>query len=153
MYEGEQEITRSGVTGERTKTYALVLVDGEETERELVSNEITRKPVTEQVSVGTKERPAPEPKAPSGNDNTNVGGTWQALAQCESGGNWAINTGNGYYGGLQFSQSSWIGAGGGKYAPLPHMASPSEQIATAEVLRSSGGWGHWPACSAKLGLL
>jgi uncharacterized protein YabE (DUF348 family) len=153
MYEGEQEITRSGVTGERTKTYALVLVDGEETERELVSNEITREPVTQQVSVGTKERPAPKPKASSGSNNTNVGGTWQALAQCESGGNWAINTGNGYYGGLQFSQSSWIGAGGGKYAPLPHMASASEQIATAEVLRSNGGWGHWPACSAKLGLL
>ena len=79
-------------------------------------------------------------------------GAWQALAQCESGGNWSINTGNGYYGGLQFSASSWAGAGGTRYAPLPHQATPAEQIATAEVLRANGGWGHWPACSAKLGL-
>jgi hypothetical protein len=79
-------------------------------------------------------------------------GAWQALAQCESGGNWSINTGNGYYGGLQFSASSWAGAGGTRYAPLPHQATPAEQIATAEVLRANGGWGHWPACSSKLGL-
>ncbi|WP_150110062.1 resuscitation-promoting factor [Crystallibacter crystallopoietes] len=150
MYEDEKVVTRAGVPGERTKTYAIVLVDGKETERELESNRVTAEPVSQKVTVGTKERPAPE--APAA-DNTNVGGTWQALAQCESGGNWSINTGNGYYGGLQFSESSWIGAGGGKYAPLPHMASASEQIATAEVLRSNGGWGHWPACAAKLGLL
>jgi hypothetical protein len=74
------------------------------------------------------------------------------LAGCESGGNWSINSGNGYYGGLQFSRSSWLGAGGGKYAPLPHLASPAEQIATAEVLKGNGGWGHWPSCASKLGL-
>ncbi|MGF9663984.1 ubiquitin-like domain-containing protein [Arthrobacter crystallopoietes] len=148
MYEDEKAVTRNGIAGERTKTYALVLVDGKETERELVKDRVTTEPVSEKVSVGTKKRPA-EPKA----DNTDVGGTWQALAQCESGGNWSINSGNGYYGGLQFNQSSWLGAGGGKYAPLPHMASAAEQIATAEVLRSNGGWGHWPACAAKLGLL
>jgi resuscitation-promoting factor RpfB len=79
-------------------------------------------------------------------------GAWQALAQCESGGNWSINTGNGYYGGLQFSASSWAGAGGTQYAPLPHQATPAQQIATAEVLRANGGWGHWPHCSAQLGL-
>ena len=148
MYEDEKVVTRDGIAGERTKTYALVLVDGKETERELVKDRVTTEPVSEKVSVGTKKRPA-EPKA----DNTDVGGTWQALAQCESGGNWSINSGNGYYGGLQFNQSSWLGAGGGKYAPLPHMASAAEQIATAEALRSNGGWGHWPACAAKLGLL
>jgi uncharacterized protein YabE (DUF348 family) len=148
MYADEKVVTRDGIAGERTKTYALVLVDGKETERELVKDRVTTEPVSEKVSVGTKKRPA-EPKA----DNTDVGGTWQALAQCESGGNWSINSGNGYYGGLQFNQSSWLGAGGGKYAPLPHMASAAEQIATAEVLRSNGGWGHWPACAAKLGLL
>ena len=77
---------------------------------------------------------------------------WDRLAQCESGGNWAINTGNGYYGGLQFSASSWRAAGGTKYAPLPHQATPAEQVATAEKLRANGGWGHWPACSSRLGL-
>ena len=74
---------------------------------------------------------------------------WDQVARCESGGNWAINTGNGYYGGLQFSLSSWRGVGGTGY---PHEASRETQIAMAERLRSSGGWGHWPACSRKLGL-
>lgn len=77
------------------------------------------------------------------------GGVWDRLAACESGGNWAINTGNGYYGGLQFSLSSWQAVGGTGY---PHQASKAEQIARAEILLSKQGWGAWPACSAKLGL-
>lgn len=77
------------------------------------------------------------------------GSAWDRLAACESGGNWSINTGNGYYGGLQFSLSSWRGVGGQGY---PHQASKAEQIRRAEMLRARGGWGHWPACSAKLGL-
>jgi len=77
------------------------------------------------------------------------GSTWDRLAACESGGNWQINTGNGYYGGLQFSLSSWRGVGGSGY---PHQASKSEQIRRASMLKANGGWGHWPACSAKLGL-
>lgn len=75
---------------------------------------------------------------------------WTDLALCESGGNWQANTGNGYYGGLQFSLSSWRAVGGTGY---PHHASPSEQIARAEELRSMQGWGAWPGCAAKLGLL
>ncbi|VXB49865.1 resuscitation-promoting factor Rpf [Citricoccus sp. K5] len=75
--------------------------------------------------------------------------SWDALAQCESGGNWSINTGNGYYGGLQFSPSSWSAAGG---SGMPHQASKAEQIRVAENLLSMQGWGAWPACSAKLGL-
>jgi len=147
LYEDQEKVSRTGEAGSRTKVYALVLEDGIETDRELVSDKVTRKPVDRKVLVGTKKRPAPAA------DTSNVGGTWQALAQCESGGNWSINSGNGYYGGLQFSQSSWLGAGGGKYAPYPHMASAAEQIAVAETLRGSGGWGHWPACASKLGLL
>lgn len=76
-------------------------------------------------------------------------GVWDRLAQCESGGNWSINTGNGYYGGLQFSLSSWRAVGGSGY---PHQASKSEQIARAEMLKARQGWGAWPACTAKLGL-
>ena len=76
--------------------------------------------------------------------------TWDRLAECESNGNWSINTGNGYYGGLQFNLSSWQAVGGSGY---PHQASKSEQIARAEKLRAIQGWGAWPACSAKLGLL
>ena len=78
--------------------------------------------------------------------------TWDALAQCESGGNWAINTGNGYYGGLQFSASTWQGLGGGAYASRADLAKRSEQIAVAEKTLAVQGWGAWPACSAELGL-
>jgi resuscitation-promoting factor RpfA len=78
--------------------------------------------------------------------------TWDRLAECESSGNWSINTGNGYYGGLQFSQGSWEWVGGTEYAPRADLASKSEQIAAAERLLDLQGWGAWPACSAELGL-
>lgn len=77
------------------------------------------------------------------------GGVWDSLAQCESGGNWAINTGNGYYGGLQFTLSTWQSVGGSGY---PHEASREEQIMRAEILLARSGWGQWPACTSKLGL-
>jgi hypothetical protein len=80
------------------------------------------------------------------------GSTWDALAQCESSGNWAINTGNGYYGGVQFDASTWRAYGGGAYAPRADLATRSEQIAIAEKTLAAQGWGAWPACSAKLGL-
>lgn len=76
-------------------------------------------------------------------------GTWDALAKCESGGNWSVNTGNGYKGGLQFSSSTWKAYGGSGSA---HNASKAEQIRVAEKVKSGQGWGAWPACSAKLGL-
>ncbi len=93
------------------------------------------------------QRQAAQPAAPI--DTSVDGGVWDRLAACESGGNWSINTGNGYYGGLQFSASSWRGVGG---SGLPHQASKAEQIARAEALKARQGWGAWPACSAKLGL-
>jgi LysM repeat protein len=80
------------------------------------------------------------------------GSTWDRLASCESGGNWGINTGNGYYGGLQFSPSTWRAFGGGQYASSAHRATRAEQIAVAERVLLSQGWGAWPACSRKLGL-
>lgn len=80
---------------------------------------------------------------------SNGGTVWDQLAACESGGNWAINTGNGFYGGLQFTLGSWAAVGGSGY---PNMASREEQIARGEALLARQGWGAWPACSAKLGL-
>jgi resuscitation-promoting factor RpfA len=74
--------------------------------------------------------------------------TWDAVAQCESGGNWHINTGNGYYGGLQFSQSSWAAAGGLKYAPRADLATKDQQIAVAEKLLAMQGPGAWSCASA-----
>lgn len=77
------------------------------------------------------------------------GSVWDRLAACESGGNWSINTGNGFYGGLQFTLSSWQAAGGTGY---PNEASRDEQIARGQILQARQGWGAWPACTAKLGI-
>ncbi|MHA2788415.1 resuscitation-promoting factor Rpf1 domain-containing protein [Corynebacterium sp. S7] len=77
---------------------------------------------------------------------------WDRLAQCESGGNWSINTGNGYHGGLQFSASTWQAYGGGEFAPYAYQATREQQIYVAEKTLAGQGWGAWPACSAKLGL-
>ncbi|MDA3626055.1 transglycosylase family protein [Saccharopolyspora oryzae] len=80
-------------------------------------------------------------------------GVWDRLAQCESGGNWAINSGNGYYGGLQFNRSTWRAYGGEQFQRLPHLATREQQIAIAESLRADrGGYSAWPACARKLGL-
>ena len=78
--------------------------------------------------------------------------TWDRLAQCESSGNWHINTGNGYYGGLQFSYTTWRSFGGGKYAPRADLATRAEQIDIAEKVLRVQGWNAWPSCSSQLGL-
>ena len=78
--------------------------------------------------------------------------TWERLAQCESGGRWHINTGNGYYGGLQFSPGTWDAYGGNRFASNAHRATKAEQIIVAERLLDQRGWSPWPACSRKLGL-
>ncbi|MFF7457870.1 transglycosylase family protein [Kitasatospora sp. NPDC008115] len=78
--------------------------------------------------------------------------TWDAVAQCESGGNWAINTGNGFYGGLQFTSSTWAAFGGTAYAPQANLATKAQQIAVAEKVLASQGPGAWPVCSVKAGL-
>ncbi|MDG4865605.1 transglycosylase family protein [Streptomyces sp. T-3] len=78
-------------------------------------------------------------------------GVWDRIAKCESGGNWHINTGNGYYGGLQFAGSTWRAYGGGAYAPTADRASRSQQIAVATKVQRAQGWGAWPVCSARAG--
>ncbi len=95
---------------------------------------------------------APVPAAPRPTATFSGGSVWDALAKCESGGNWAINTGNGYYGGLQFSLGTWNGYGGAEFAAYPHEATRDEQIVVAERLRAARGYQPWPACRAKLGL-
>ena len=75
---------------------------------------------------------------------------WSGVAQCESSGNWSINTGNGYYGGLQFSSPTWLGHGGGEFAPRADVASPAQQIAVAERVLLTQGVGAWPTCGRHL---
>jgi hypothetical protein len=92
----------------------------------------------------------PRQQSPAPARSTSGGTVWDRLAQCESGGNWSINTGNGYYGGLQFLPSTWRSAGG---SGMPHQASREEQIRVAENLRAQAGFRPWPQCAARLGLL
>lgn len=91
----------------------------------------------------------PPPPAPSPGD-PNDPATWDRLARCESSGNWAMNSGNGYYGGLQFSLATWRGVGGAGY---PHQASKAEQINRGKILQARAGWGQWPHCARQLGYL
>lgn len=110
--------------------------------------------VTRVVSVERSAAPASSSRRSTATRSASAsasasGSVWDRLAQCESGGNWGINTGNGYSGGLQFAQGTWRANGGSGSA---HNASRSEQIRVAERIRASQGWGAWPACSSKLGL-
>ncbi|EPD61586.1 MULTISPECIES: transglycosylase family protein [Streptomyces] len=89
--------------------------------------------------------------AATGNAAAADNGVWDRIAQCESGGNWHINTGNGYYGGLQFSAGTWRAYGGTAYAPTADKASKGQQIAVATKVQRAQGWGAWPVCSARAG--
>jgi hypothetical protein len=134
MNAGETRLVRKGRPGVRNVTYTLVFKNGHLVARHVTHQDVLKKARAKVVRVGTK---IPD-------------GVWDHLAQCESGGNWHINTGNGYYGGLQFSLGTWHAYGG---SGLPSQHSREEQIAIATKLRNaSGGYGAWPACAAKLGL-
>lgn len=145
----------------------LVLVDRGLTGRQAASTSTSGIPKTaERLSSGGVESPPAAPmeatlvtvvtpaparvvRAAVTHDGVSV---WDDLARCESGGNWTINSGNGYYGGLQFSYATWHGNGGGEFAEYPHEATREEQIIVAERLRAARGYAPWPACRAKLGL-
>jgi LysM repeat protein len=106
--------------------------------------------ITRVVSVERSSAPSSTARRSTVTRSASVGGSvWDRLAQCESGGNWSINTGNGYSGGLQFAPGTWQAYGGSGSA---HNASRAEQIRVAQRVLAAQGWGAWPACSAKLGL-
>ncbi len=134
MNSGETKVVRLGRPGIRNVTYLFVFENGNLTHKRVKNQDVLKKPRPKVVRVGTK---IPD-------------GVWDRLAQCESGGNWHINTGNGYYGGLQFSLGTWHAYGG---TGLPSQHSRETQIAVATKLRNaSGGYGAWPGCAARLGL-
>jgi hypothetical protein len=92
---------------------------------------------------------APAPAAPAQAPSTAGGVNWSAIAACESGGNWATNTGNGFYGGLQFTEQTWLAYGGGQYAPSANLATQAQQIAVARRVLAGQGIGAWPVCGAR----
>jgi uncharacterized protein YabE (DUF348 family) len=166
LYRNQGRVGSEGRAGLKRLTYRVTYANGKVRDRELVKKTLVRAPAARVEYYGTAKRPAPAPApapapspapapAPAPAPNFVSGSTvWDSLAQCESGGNWAINTGNGYYGGLQFLQSTWLAHGGGAYASYPHLASREQQIAIAERVRdAAGGYSPWPACAASLGLL
>lgn len=144
--EGEETVVNPGTQGERTVTRKIVTVNGVETANEVVNEEIITPGVAATIKRGTKKPTTASAAAVAS------GSVWDQLAQCESGGNWSINTGNGFTGGLQFVDSTWLGLGGGVYAPQAYLATREQQIAIAEKVLAAQGWGAWPACTAKLGL-
>jgi resuscitation-promoting factor RpfB len=132
-----------GTPGTQDVTFAVAKVNGVETGRLPVASHIITPAREAVVRVGTK--PGTD-VPPVGN-----GEIWDAISRCEAGGNWAINSGNGYYGGVQFDQNTWERNGGLRFAPRADLATREEQITVAEVTRAHQGWGAWPVCSGRAG--
>jgi uncharacterized protein YabE (DUF348 family) len=138
MNAGRQVIEDPGTPGVQEVVFAVATVNGVVTGRLPVANTVITPAREAVLRVGTKPATAVPEVA--------NGARWDAIAACESSGNWAINTGNGYFGGLQFDQNTWERHGGLRYAARADLASREEQIAIAEVTRARQGWGAWPVC-------
>ncbi|WP_139361469.1 MULTISPECIES: resuscitation-promoting factor [unclassified Mycobacterium] len=146
--DAEMNMSRSvvedpGAPGSQDIVYSVLSVNGRETGRMPVSNNVLTPARNSVLRVGAK----PGTEVPT----VTRGSAWDALASCEAGGNWAINTGNGFYGGVQFDYGTWLAHGGAKYAPRADLATREEQIAIAEKTLAVQGWGAWPVCSARVG--
>lgn len=143
MNMSRQVVEDPGTPGAQDVTFAVAKVNGVETGRLPVANVVTTPARDSVLRVGAK----PGTEVPP----VTNGLIWDALSRCESGGNWAINTGNGYYGGVQFDLNTWERQGGLRYAARADLATREEQIAIAEVTRARQGWGAWPVCSGRAG--
>jgi uncharacterized protein YabE (DUF348 family) len=138
LEKGTSKVLDPGKPGKAREHVLITKADGKQRHRLVLTSEQLEKPKTRIVARGTAEAPA-----------VPANSVFDRLAQCESGGNWQANTGNGYYGGVQFSASTWRAVGG---SGLPHQHSREEQIKRATILQERSGWGQWPSCSSKLGL-
>jgi uncharacterized protein YabE (DUF348 family) len=154
LYKGQTKTLKAGQEGTRVVTYRLVTVDGKTETKKALKSVVTEQPVARVIAIGTKAKPAPAPT--SGGSSSGSGGAinlaradmWDRIAQCESTGNWSINTGNGYYGGLQFDLRTWLGAGGGDFASRPDLASRAEQITVANRVYAERGLSPWGCAHA-----
>lgn len=136
-----QVVQDPGTPGIQDVTFAVATVNGVETGRLPVANVVLAPARDSVLRVGAK----PGTEVPP----VTNGAIWDAVAGCESGGNWVINTGNGFYGGVQFDQNTWDRQGGLRYAQRADLATREEQIAIAEVTRARQGWGAWPVCGSR----
>jgi uncharacterized protein YabE (DUF348 family) len=144
MNKSRTVLENPGVPGVQDITFAVNTVNGREVGRNQVSATVTTPAQPKVIRVGAK----PGTEVPP----VENGSVWDALAQCEATGNWAINTGNGFFGGVQFDQNTWERQGGLKYAPRADLATREEQIAVASQTQKTQGWGAWPSCSGRLGV-
>ncbi len=145
MTKGETSTVREGRSGVRDVTYRVVTHNGHVFKKTVLRSKVLRAPISRIVHVGTKVEPVAV-SAPASNFSSGSS-AGDRIAACESGGNWAANTGNGYYGGLQFSLGTWQAYGG---SGRPDQNSREQQIAVAERVRAAeGGYGAWPVCGAR----
>jgi uncharacterized protein YabE (DUF348 family) len=151
MYAGTSRTLTAGKVGKRIVNHVQTWLNGKLETNKIGSSTVVTAPVAAVKAVGTKSRPAsaaPAP-APASGPVSSAGGSsvngamWDRIAACESGGNWAINTGNGYYGGLQFDSQTWLGNGGGAFAPRADLASRTQQIAIANKVYAARGLAPW----------
>jgi len=154
MYTGDSKTLTAGQQGQMVVTRLQTWVNGKLESDKVVSSHVVTAPVSLVLAVGTMSRPvqpapaaAPAPVSSGGGSTANAA-MWDRIAQCESGGNWAINTGNGYYGGLQFDSQTWLGNGGGAFAPRADLASRTQQIAIANKVYAARGLSPWGCASA-----
>ena len=161
LYKGQTKVVKAGKKGTRVVVQRKTWVDGKLTTTKVMSNKVSTKPVAAVVKVGTKARPvAVQKKAAASSSSRSSGSTsgaglnlaraamWDRIAQCESGGNWHINTGNGYYGGLQFDIGSWLANGGADFASRADLASRAQQITVANRYYAKAGLGPWGCAGA-----
>ncbi len=157
LTKGTTKVTTAGVPGVRTTTFQVTTVDGVEDSRTPISDAVTTPPVTQVTAVGTKvvtpKVVAPAKATPvttsggatTGSTALNLANAamWDRVARCESSNNWSINTGNGYYGGLQFSYSTWLAYGGADFAPRADLATREQQITVANRVYAGSGLSQW----------
>ncbi len=149
MYVGQSRTITPGKAGSKKVVEKQVIVDGKVESTTVLSTTVLSQPTAAVVVVGTKAYPRPSAGNTSGAGlNLANAAMWDRIAQCESGGNWHINTGNGYYGGLQFSYTTWLGVGGADFAPRADLASREEQITVANRLYAQRGLQPWGCAHA-----
>lgn len=151
LAKGTKDVVTKGAAGQSHVTYRVIMLDGKIVQKIELSSKVLSAPKTEIVAIGTQsvtrsyDRTAVGGNTGAAAPASTSGVNWDAIAQCESGGNWSINTGNGYYGGLQFSQGTWEARGGTQYAPRADLATREQQIAVADGMSLS----NWPVCGAR----
>jgi uncharacterized protein YabE (DUF348 family) len=152
LYTGQTKVLRAGSDGTRVVTVQRTVVDGKVVATKRLSAKVTKAPVDRVVLVGTKARPTTSSTSSTSSGSTGGSGAainlarasmWDSIAQCESSGNWHINTGNGYYGGLQFLTSTWLAYGGDDFASRADLASREEQITVANRVYADNGTSQW----------